>query len=101
MAHWRIDATTVLSKQHCRGVPPACGCPDARCAPVEPEVLTSLMAIKKPALWTRFGFYGALGGFEPPSRSVRSRVLYPAELRVRYLVFPRPRTIGEGRVGVN
>ena len=48
-----------------------------------------------------FNMYGALGRIRTFDRSVRSRVLYPAELRVRYLVFPRSRTIGEGRVGVN
>jgi hypothetical protein len=37
---------------------------------------------------------GALGRIRTSDRSVRSRVLYPAELRVRFDSFLRPRTIG-------
>ena len=43
-----------------------------------------------------FLMYGALGRIRTSDRSVRSRVLYPAELRVRCDSFLRSRTIGEG-----
>jgi hypothetical protein len=46
---------------------------------------------KKPALNAGFLVYGALDRIRTCDRSVRSRVLYPAELRVHVLV---PRIIG-------
>ena len=55
------------------------------CKFVEPEeVLTSFVRpIKNPAQKGRVFVYGALGRIRTSDRSVRSRVLYPAELRVR------------------
>jgi hypothetical protein len=54
------------------------------CKFVEPKVVltTFVQPIKNPAEKGRVFIYGALGWIRTTDRSVRSRVLYPAELRV-------------------
>ena len=49
------------------------------------RVVTGVFWVKKKAchFWQAFFLYGALGRIRTFDRSVRSRVLYPAELRVR------------------
>lgn len=46
--------------------------------------LLVLNAKKPHPFGVRFGVYGALGWIRTTDRSVRSRVLYPAELRVHF-----------------
>ena len=50
---------------------------------------TQIADSKKPALDAGFLVFGALDRIRTCDRSVRSRVLYPAELRVQ-VVFVRP-----------
>ena len=53
---------------------------------------------KTPLHAVRFCVYGALGWIRTTDRSVRSRVLYPAELRVHWGLFSEDATIGEAWV---
>ena len=70
--------------------------PDNFFEPDDEPSLTKKRTIKKPPQKNEGAFllYGAPGRIRTSDRSVRSRVLYPAELRVRFDSFLRPRTIG-------